>query len=96
MKCTVEGTVAAAAETVAHDAAAAGGNRAGAGQGGKGCFVAAAPNMRPGDQGLGGADRADAAPGQQFRGMGLDDLGELLVVSGQLTGGRDDGGRKSP
>jgi len=55
----VEGSVAAAVESVPHGAAAAGLQWAGADEGG---VVAAAPGVGEGHDGVGGADRADAAP----------------------------------
>src|SRR4051812_42773913 len=68
----VERAVAAAVEPVAHGAAAAGLQRAGAGQRGERGVVAASTGVGEADDGLGGGDRADAAalgePGSEIVG----------------------------
>ena len=79
----VELPVAAAVEPVPHGPAAAGLQRAGAGQG-RECGVVTAPaDMGEGNDGLRGADWADAEAVQQSGREGLHELGELLLVRGQ-------------
>src|SRR4051794_11317428 len=72
----VERAVAAAVEPVAHGAAAAGLQRAGAGQRGERGVVAASTGVGEADDGLGGGDRADAAalgePGSEIVGDRLE------------------------
>jgi hypothetical protein len=82
----VELPVAAAVQPVSHRPAAAGRQRAGPGQGGERRVVAAPPGVGVRDDGLGGADRADAELVDQSRREGGDQLGELLLVRGQRAG----------
>jgi hypothetical protein len=78
----VEVTVAAAVEPVTDDTAAAGRDRAGAGERGVCGIVAAAARVGPGHDRLGGADRAHAAFGQQLRRQVGDQVGEVGLVIG--------------
>jgi hypothetical protein len=61
----VELAVAAAVESVADGLAGAGRDRGGAGEASEGGLVADPAGVRPGDDQLGGADRADAGLGEQ-------------------------------
>ena len=83
---TVELTVTAAVEAVTHRAAAAGRDRAGAGQGSEGRVVAAPARMRPGDDDLGGTHRTDPDLGGQLRRQLLDKTGQLLLVDLEFVG----------
>ena len=80
----VEVAVAAAVEPVTDDAAATGGDRAGAGERGVGGIVAAAARVGPGHDRWCGADRAHAAFGQQLRRQVGDQLGEVALVIGEF------------
>ena len=85
MQGAVEVAVAAAVEPVTDDAAAAGGDRAGAGERGVCGIVAAAARVGPGHDRLCGADRADAAFGQQLRRQVGDQVGEVAFVIGEFS-----------
>jgi len=91
----VEVAVAAAVEAVAGGAAAAGGDGVGAGEGGEGGLVAAASGVRPGDEGLGGGDRADAVFSEQAGGEVGDDLAQLCDVGFQFPLAVADGDREA-
>jgi hypothetical protein len=81
----VEVAVAAAVEPVTDDAAAAGGDRAGAGERGVCGIVAAAAGVGPGHDRLCGADWAHAAFGQQLRRQVGDQVGEMPLVIGEFS-----------
>ena len=85
MQGAVEVAVAAAVEPVTDDAAAAGGDRAGAGERGVCGIVAAAARVGPGQDRLGGADRAHAEFGQQLRRQVGDQVGEVAFVIGEFS-----------
>ncbi len=81
----VEVAVAAAVEPVTDDAAAARGDRTGAGERGVCGIVAAAARVRPGHDRLGGANWAYAAFGQQLRRQVGDEVGEVAFVIGEFS-----------
>ena len=77
--------VAAAVEPVTDDAAAAGGDRAGAGERGVCGIVAAAAGVGPGHDRLCGPDWAHAAFVQQLRRQVGDQVGEVALVIGEFS-----------
>ena len=87
MQRPVQGAVSAAVESVPHGAAAAGRQRAGAGQGGERGVVAAAAGVGERHDGLGGADRADAAALDQPGNEVVDDGLQLGAVGLERAGG---------
>ena len=75
----VELAVAAAVEAVADGLAGAAGDRGCAGEARERGFGAESAGMRPGDEELGGGDRADAVVAKQLWRELLDEDGELAL-----------------
>lgn len=91
----VEGPVAATVEPMSDGAAAAGWQRVGAGEGGEGGVVSASAGMGEADDGLGGADRSDAALVGQARSEIVDDGQKLGAVGLERVTGLAQGQRES-
>jgi hypothetical protein len=89
----VQGAVTTSVEPGPHGAATAGGQGAGAGEGGERCVVAASTGVGERHDGLGGADRADATTFDQSGGDVVDDGLQLGAVGLELAGCRGQGER---